>query len=212
MKFSEDEINNYLHPILGQYEDSFQQAWLEIVERDPQTLEEIPPIARRIKNRAIKQYLTKKFREKSLYEPIGGNGDGRLTLESVLASPADENTEEQNNGSKDLYKKIIDFLIAEYISQKEENIALKRKAIDLKLERLRLREDTLKFKKDRFESWKRLMEDKGREKENRLRLKIQLQRERLNFRKEQCVLKADKERKPILPQMSADVKMDEHGL
>jgi len=58
MKLSEDEINNYLHPILGQYEDSFQQAWLEIVERDPQTLEEIPPIARRIKNRAIKHYLS----------------------------------------------------------------------------------------------------------------------------------------------------------
>ena len=55
--------------------------------------------------------------------------------------------------------------------------------MDLKAERLRLREDALKFKKDRFESWKRLMEDKGREKENRLKLKIQLQREKFEFRK-----------------------------
>jgi hypothetical protein len=42
MRLNEDEVNNYLQPFLGQFEDSFQQAWLEIVERDPQTLEEIP--------------------------------------------------------------------------------------------------------------------------------------------------------------------------
>ncbi len=57
--------------------------------------------------------------------------------------------------------------------------------MDFKAERLRLREEALTFKKDRFESWKRLMEDKGREKENRLRLKIQLQREKYEFRKQQ---------------------------
>ena len=201
MKFSEDEINNYLHPILGQYEDSFQQAWLEIVERDPQTLEEIPPIARRIKNRAIKHYLSKKFKEKSLYEPIGENGDERFTLESILASPTNENTEENDSGNDSFYNKIVDFLIAEYMSQKEENAALKRKEMDFKAERLRLREEALTFKKDRFESWKRLMEDKGREKENRLRLKIQLQREQFEFKKERFALIADKVRKPILPQM-----------
>ena len=80
--------------------------------------------------------------------------------------------------------------------------------MDLKAERLRLREEALKFKRDRFESWKRLMEDKGREKENRLKLKIQLQREKFEFKKEQFALMADKVRKPILPQMDADVKMD----
>jgi len=212
MKLSEDEINNYLHPILGQYEDSFQQAWLEIVERDPQPLEEIPPIARRIKNRAIKHYLSKKFKEKSLYEPIGENGGERFTLESVLASPTNEDTEENDNDNHSFYNKIVDFLIAEYIRQKEENAALKRKEMDFKAERLRLREEALTFKKDRFESWKRLMEDKGREKENRLRLKIQLQREQFEFKKEQFSLMADKVRKTILPQMNADVKMDEHGL
>jgi hypothetical protein len=188
MRLDENEVNDYLQAHLGQYEDSFQQAWLEVVERDPETLDDIAPIARRNKNKAIKQYLTKKFKEKSLYEPIGENGDGRFTLESILASPAHEDTEENDNGSNGLYEKIVDFLICEYMSQKEENIALKRKEMGLKAERLRLREEALKFKRDRFESWKRLMEDKGREKENRLRLKIQLQRERLKFRKEQFVL------------------------
>jgi hypothetical protein len=212
MRLDEKEVNNYLRPILGRYEDSMQQAWLEIVECDPETLDDIVPIVRRIKNGAIKQYLNKKFREKSLYEPIGRNGDERFTLESVLASPTNEKTEENDSGNDSFYNKIVDFLIAEYISQKEENIALKRKEMDLKAERLRLREEALKFKRDRFESWKRLMEDKGREKENRLKLKIQLQREQFEFKKERFALMADKVRKPILPQMSADVKMDEHGL
>jgi|APFre7841882793_1041355.scaffolds.fasta_scaffold05200_2 hypothetical protein len=192
MRLNENEVNNYLQTHLGQYEDSFQQAWLEIVERDPQTLEEIPPIVGRIKNRAIKQYLTKKFKEKSLYEPIGGNGDGRFTLESILASPAHEDTEENDSGRNRFYEKIVGFLIGEYMSQKEENVALKRKAMDYKTERLRLREEALKFEKDRFESWKRLMEEKGREKENRLKLKIQLQREKFEFRKEQFALMAHK--------------------
>jgi hypothetical protein len=188
MRLNENEVNDYLQTHLSHYEDSFQQAWLEIVERDPQTLEDIAPIARKIRNKAIKQYLNKKSREKSLYEPIGGNGDGRFTLESILASPAHEDSEENDSGSNRFYKKIVDFLIGEYMRQKEESVALKRKEIDLKAERLRLREEALKFKRDRFESWKRLMEDKGREKENRLRLKIQLQREQFEFRKEQFPL------------------------
>jgi len=212
MRLNMNEVNDYLRNHLGQYEDSLQEAWLEVVERDPETLDDIAPIARRNKNKAIKQYLNKKFREQSLYDPIGRNGDERFTLESILASPAHEDTEENDNGSGRFYKKIVDFLIGEYISQKEENLAFKRKEMVLKAERLRLREESLKFQRDRFESWKRLMEDKGREKENRLKLKIQLQREKSEFRKERFVLMADKVRKPILPQMSADVKMDEHGL
>jgi hypothetical protein len=212
MRLNENEVNNYLQTHLGQYEDSFQQAWLEVVERDPETLDDIAPIARRNKNKAIKQYLTRKLREKSLYEPIGGNGDGKFTLESILTSPTHEDTEENDNGSNRFYEKIVDFLIGEYLSQKNENLVLRRKELDLKTERLRLREESLKFKRDRFESWKRLMEDKGREKENRLKLKIQLQREKSEFRKERFLLMADKVRKPILPQMSADVEMDEHGL
>jgi hypothetical protein len=52
---------------LGQYEDSFQQAWVDILESNPQTLpEEITPIIRRVRNKAIKQYLNKKYREDSL--------------------------------------------------------------------------------------------------------------------------------------------------
>jgi hypothetical protein len=79
MRLNEDEVNDYLRNHLGQYEDSFQQAWLEVVERDPQTIEEIPLIVRKIKNRAIKQYLTKKFREKVYTNPLG-----RMGMEALL--------------------------------------------------------------------------------------------------------------------------------
>jgi len=56
MKLNETEVNNYLQPFLGRYEDSFQQAWVDILECNPQTLEEITPVIRRVRNKAIKQY------------------------------------------------------------------------------------------------------------------------------------------------------------
>ena len=56
MKLNEAEVNNYLQPLLGRYEDSFQQAWVDILECNPQTLEDATPIIRRVRNKAIKQH------------------------------------------------------------------------------------------------------------------------------------------------------------
>lgn len=181
MRLNENEVDAYLQAHLGQYEDSLHQAWLEILERDPETFNDVALITRKVKNRAIRQYLKKKFTEKSLYDPIGRNSNGGFTFESILTSHADEYIEEDTDRINRIYVKIIDFLIGEYITQKEQSAALKRSAIELKADRLRLREESLRFRRDRFESWKRLMEMKGREKENRLRLRIQLQRERFEF-------------------------------
>ncbi len=192
MKLNETEVNNYLQPFFGKYEDSFQQAWVDILECNPQTVEEITPIIRRVRNKAIKQYLNKKFREESLYKPIGKNRDEEFTLESILESHRKEDMEDKDNGNEGLYKKIVDFLIGEYINKKNENLELRRKDIELKAERLRLRGEWLKFKRDRFESWKKLMEDKGKQKENQFKLEIQLQREKLEFKKGQCSLKEKK--------------------
>jgi hypothetical protein len=166
-----------------------------ILEADPQTLEEITPIIRNVRNKAIKQYWNRKCREVSLHKPIGKNGDERFTLESILASPTNETTEESDNGSNGLYKKIVDFLMGEYYSQRNENLQLKSKEIELKAERVRLREEWLKFKKDRYESWKKLMEEKGKQKENRFKVRVQLQRERLELRKKLLSLKERKRTK-----------------
>ncbi|MFB3886465.1 MAG: hypothetical protein ACE144_14665 [Thermodesulfobacteriota bacterium] len=195
MNLSETEVNNYLKPFFGRYEDSFQETWVSILERNPQTLEEITPIIGRVKKKAIKQYLNNKFREKSLYQPIGKKGDEEFTLESILASPENEESEDSGNGDNGLYKKIVDFLIAECIKQENENSKLKRRDIELKAERLRLRRECLTFKKDRFESWKKLMEEKGKQKEDRFKIEVQLQREKLQFEKEQAYLKEKKRKK-----------------
>jgi hypothetical protein len=189
MNLNETEVNDYLQPFLGRYEDSLQDVWVEILERNPRTVEEITPIIRRVRNRAIKQYMNKKYREKSLYQPIGKNGDEKFTLESILQSPENEDTEDSGNGDNGLYGKIVDFLIGEYFKQKNENLELKRKEIELKEERLRLRREWLKFKRDRFESWKKLMEEKGKQKENQFKLEVQLEREKFEFKKEQFYLK-----------------------
>ena len=193
MNLNPTEVNNYLQPFLGRCEDSFQEAWVKILESNPQTLEEITPIIIRVRNRAIKQYINKKYKEVSLYKPIGKNGDEKFTLESILESPASEDSEDRDNGDNGLYKKIVDFLIAEYIKQKNENVELKRRDVELKAERLGLRRECLNFKKNRFESWKKVMEDKTKQKESQFKLEIQLQREKLEFKREQLYLR-DKER------------------
>jgi len=192
MNLNETEVNNYLKPFLGRYEDSFQEAWVDILERNPQTLEEITPIIKKVRNRAINQYMNKRYKEVSLYRPIGKNRDEKFTLESILESHGKEDIGDEDDGGNGLYKKIVDFLIGEYFSKKNENLELKRRDIELKAERLRLRGEWLRFKRDRFESWKKLMEDKGRQKENQFNLEVKLQKEKLEFKKEQFYLKEKK--------------------
>ena len=104
MRLNENDVNNCLGRLLGQHEDSFQQAWVEILESDPQTLEEITPIIRRVRNKAIKQYWNKKCREVSLYKSIGKNGDETFTLESILESPTNENAEEKGRQKGNQFK------------------------------------------------------------------------------------------------------------
>jgi hypothetical protein len=208
MGLDANEINRHLRSLFGQYEDSLQEAWVEVLERNPQTISEITPIARKVRNKAIKQYLNKKYREESLHRPLGRNGDGSFTLESILegsstnenADPMDKDSDDDDSNS--LYKNIVNFLIGEYLRQRNENFELKRKGVDLKAERLRLRGEWLKFKKDRFESWRQLMEEKGKEKERLLRLKVQLRREELEFRKEQFLVRKTNVRRRRLKQFS----------
>jgi hypothetical protein len=189
MGLSENDVNNYLKPIFGQYEDSFQEAWVEILERNPQTIDDVGPIVRKVRNKAIKQYLEKKYKEDSLHKPLGRDGDGAFTLESILASPTQENNDEKDDRNDDIYRKMVDFLIGEYLAQKNENLELKRQEIQLRTERLRIREETLRFKKDRYDSWRRLMEERGKQKIHQTALRVQLQRKKLELRKELALLK-----------------------
>ena len=197
MTLDVNDVNRHLRSLFGQREDSFQEAWLEILKRNPQSIAEIAPIARKVRNRAITQYLNKKYREESLHRPLGHSGS--FTLESILESPSlSENADpmrEDDSGSTSLYEKIVDFLIGEYLKQKNENLELKKKEICLKAERLRLRGEWLNFKKDRFESWRHLMEEKGKAKESLLRLNVEIRREELEFRKEQLLARKTKARK-----------------
>jgi hypothetical protein len=210
MNLKESEVNNYLQPFLGRYEDSFQEAWVEILECNPQTVEEITPIIRRVRNKDIKEYMNKKYREVSLYKPIGKNRDEKFTLESILESPGDENTEGQENGDNGLYKKIVDFLMREYFSQKNENLELRRErdnhkhrlSSEIRLKTIKLKREELKFKKRRQEDRHRryilsvmcylyYLNQKGRNLELKRR-DVELKAERLRLRGEWLNLKRDR--------------------
>ena len=78
------------------------------------TLQQLTPIVRRVRNRAIKQYWSKKCREVSLYKPVGRNAGEALTLESELKSATTGNAEENDNSDNGLYSKMVAFLLGEY--------------------------------------------------------------------------------------------------
>jgi len=210
MNLNETEVNNYLRPFFGGYEDSFQQAWVEILESKPQTLEEVTPIIRRVRNKDIKEYMNKKYREVSLYTPIGKNRDEKFTLESILESPGNENTEDRDDGDNDLYKKIVDFLMGEYFSQKNENLELRREqdnhkqklSSEIRLKTIKLKREQLKFKKRRQENRHRryvvslmcylyYLNQKGRNLDLKRR-DIELKAERLRLRGEWLNFKRDR--------------------
>jgi len=86
MELDENEVNKYLHPLFGQYEDSFQEAWLEILEHNPKTVNEIVPITKRVKNKAIKHYLEKKYREESLQRPLRNDGDEKFVFSECIGA------------------------------------------------------------------------------------------------------------------------------
>ncbi len=65
-----NDINKHLKAEFGAYEDSLQDAWVEILERNLQAATEVEPIARKVRNRAIRQYLNRKYREESLQRPL----------------------------------------------------------------------------------------------------------------------------------------------
>jgi hypothetical protein len=178
------DINKHLKAEFGAYEDSLQDAWVEILERNLQAVTEVEPITRKVRNRAIRQYLTRKYREESLQRPLGHDGNEGFTLESILPASVSDDSETRSGDARDndVYERIVDFLIREYLKQKQENRELRKKRIELTAERIRLRKESLEFKTRRYESWKRLMEDKGKQKEELLRLHMQLQREKLELR------------------------------
>ncbi len=196
MGLNVSDINKQLKAELGDYEDSLQDAWVEILERNLQAAAEIQPVAKKVRSRAITRYLNRKYREESLQRPLGRNGDETFTLESVLSAPSSEDraeaTERDDTQGNDVYEKIVGFLIGEYLKQRRENLELRKRRVELTAERIRLRRESLEFKRQRYESWKQFMEDKGKQKEEFLTLHVQLQREKLEFREKS--LKAKKER------------------
>jgi hypothetical protein len=56
MELHANDVNKRLKLLFGPYEDGVQDAWVEILEHDPQTVNEIGPIAKKARNRGIRDY------------------------------------------------------------------------------------------------------------------------------------------------------------
>lgn len=67
-----DRVGEILTAIIGNYEDTIQNAWVEILENKPETEDEVRSIAAKCKRRSIQEHIAKQCREVSGYKPLKG--------------------------------------------------------------------------------------------------------------------------------------------
>ncbi|MBI3594242.1 MAG: hypothetical protein HY200_04730 [Nitrospirae bacterium] len=147
IQISQSKIDRIIRPILGQYygsEDSYQDVHVKILELSPQSEEEIKAIALEVKKKHIRDFLHKKFSEKSLYEPIESQGDEKFTFESILADKETE-VEPESLSMEPAAKSILNFLIKEMVDGKSLNWSI--------LSLLRKSSELLKRHHRRWEKW-----------------------------------------------------------
>lgn len=148
IQFDQSKIDRLIRPILGRFddsEDSYQDVQLRILERLPQSEEEIEAIAKEVKKEHTKDYLNRKRRLKSLYEPIGNNGNEDYTFESILADKETDETEEVSNEVEPSAKLILNFIVKKLIDGKSLNWSI--------LSLLRKPSELLKRHHRRWEEW-----------------------------------------------------------
>jgi hypothetical protein len=113
MEIDIEGVNRRLDLVIGQYEDSRQEAWVEILESKAENPQEVDRIAERVRNKAIRRYLSTKYRSESLQRPLTRDGDNGFTLESVLEDQSvnwkGDFTQGEGHHSDDLYGRIVEF-------------------------------------------------------------------------------------------------------
>ncbi len=137
IQLDQSKIDRLIRPILGGFddsEDSYQDVQLRILERLPRSEEEIKAIAQEVKKKHTKDYLYRKHRLKSLYEPIGNHGSEEYTFENILADKDTAETEEGSNAVEPSARLILNFLVKELVDGKSLNwsiLSLLRKSSEL---------------------------------------------------------------------------------
>ncbi len=142
------KIDRLICPILGRFddsEDSYQDVCLRILERLPQSEEEIKAIAKEVKKQHTKDYVNNKHRLKSLSEPVGNNGNKEYNFERILADKETHETEEASNDVEHSARVILNFLVKELINGKSLNWSI--------LSLLRTSSELLKRHHRKWEEW-----------------------------------------------------------
>lgn len=148
IQINQSKINDLIRSILGESEDSedsYQDVQLRILERLPQSEEEIKAIAKEVKKKHTREYFNRKRSLISLYEPIGNNGNEKYTLLSILAERASDETEELSNNIDPSARLILNFLIKEIVVGNSLNWSI--------LSLLRSSSELLKRHHRRWEDW-----------------------------------------------------------
>lgn len=124
IQLDQSTIDRLVRPILGRFddsEDSYQDVQLRILERLPRSEEEIRAIAREVKKEYTRDYLHSKHNIKSIYEPLGGNGNGHHTIERFLTHEKKDEPEEEVNTGDTPERLLLTFLVNELVAGRSLN-------------------------------------------------------------------------------------------
>ncbi len=135
--FDPATIDRLIRPLIGPFDeadDCYQDIQVKILERLPQSDEEITAIATAVRKQHTTDYLRRKYTLQSLQAPIGGQGDNALTWESVLAEQPIEEPEDCSPAIEPSTRALVRFLIKELAEGKSLNwsiLSLLRRSSEL---------------------------------------------------------------------------------
>ncbi|KKN25476.1 hypothetical protein LCGC14_0884410 [marine sediment metagenome] len=94
-----EKISEIIKSVTGIFEDSFQDAWVSVIETGASTEDEIRQIANECSQKNAKEVISDSYKQRSIDEPLGHGQDSSedFTLKDILVSPIDR------SGSEDQY-------------------------------------------------------------------------------------------------------------
>jgi len=136
--FDPAAIDRLIRPLIGPWDeadDCYQDIQVKLLERLPQSDDEITAIAKTVRKQHTNDYLRRKYTLQSLHAPIGGQGDTTLTWESVLAEHPIEEPEDCSPAMEpSSTRALVRFLIKELAQGKSLNwsiLSLLRRSSEL---------------------------------------------------------------------------------
>ncbi|MFH1002964.1 MAG: hypothetical protein V1780_02345, partial [Chloroflexota bacterium] len=90
----EKRISKIIRSVVGDFDDTFQDAWVKVLESQPQTEDEVLDIARQVKHQNASEHIAHTFKTVSIEKPLNHDFDDAFTLKDILEAPVERADDE----------------------------------------------------------------------------------------------------------------------